>query len=334
MSKTVIDSPCIHPKKGSNGEDIVIHRPSQPSGPETWQDANLSAVFIPNGSAPTELNGIPLEIWKDIPQTQTEWDDSGLLAPELNEPSAGISHLPWASGIVTIEPDGRIWMVSPTNRFGGYETTFPKGKLDKGHLSLQANAVKECFEESGLKVRITGFLGDFKRTTSITRLYLGQRVGGDPTDMGWESQAVSLVPKWDLKEHLKNPSDLPVQEKLSAYSPSLTQKDIILGEFGLTSGHRILATISGYRHRFHHWPTKILMSEGVANGIKESILTPLGWRMLNSKITLVLCDLPSIYAEGPGGRFEYGDHTHLNDKGEDRPDIWIWGINLTDDFEA
>lgn len=106
-----------------------------------------------------------------------------------------------------VDPDGRLWMVSPTNKIGGYETTFPKGNLDTKGLTLQANAIKEVYEESGLKVRNTSYLGDFKRTTSITRLYLGERVGGDPTEMGWESQAVKLVPQDEWAANLQNPSD-------------------------------------------------------------------------------------------------------------------------------
>jgi ADP-ribose pyrophosphatase YjhB (NUDIX family) len=111
--------------------------------------------------------------------------------------------------VVIVERDWRIWLVSPSNLFGGYKTTFPKGKVDPG-LSLQANAIKEGFEESGLKVRITGYLGDFKRTSSMTRLYLAERVGGDPSDMGWESQAVTLAPPVMWDKHLQHPADKPV----------------------------------------------------------------------------------------------------------------------------
>lgn len=101
-------------------------------------------------------------------------------------------------------------MVSPTNKFGNYENDIPQRETRRQKLSLQANAIKEGFEESGLKVRITGYLGDFKRTTSITRLYLAERVSGKPTNMGWESQAVKLVPPSEWKSSLKNTSDLPV----------------------------------------------------------------------------------------------------------------------------
>lgn len=204
------NKPAVHPKDGESGEAITINHPTKPSSSSAWHNESRCAIFVPGGQAPKTLNGISLYPWLDHPRTADDWNASDLLMPELKEPAPPKSSLHLASGVVAIEPDGRIWMVSPTNRFGGYETTFPKGKLDHSSLSLQANAIKEGFEESGLKVRITGYLGDFKRTTSITRLYLAERIGGDPTDMSWESQAVRLVPQQEWAAHLQNPSDQPV----------------------------------------------------------------------------------------------------------------------------
>ncbi|MGL4460243.1 MAG: NUDIX hydrolase, partial [Plesiomonas shigelloides] len=83
-------------------------------------------------------------------------------------------------------------------------------------LSLQANAIKEAFEESGLQVEITGFIGDFERTTSVARMYKARRVGGDPTDAGWETQAVSLVPKEHLYRLLNMWPDHPIAESIGA----------------------------------------------------------------------------------------------------------------------
>jgi hypothetical protein len=70
--------------------------------------------------------------------------------------------------------------------------------------------VREAFEESGLRVVLTGFLADLTRSRSRTRYYLGRRVGGCPSDMGWESQAVSLVPRAQLTDVLVNPNDAPL----------------------------------------------------------------------------------------------------------------------------
>jgi len=97
-----------------------------------------------------------------------------------------------AAGVVVREPDGRLWLVAPSNRFGGYEATFPKGRVEPG-MPLQATAIREAWEESGLLVEPTAWLGDFSRTQTYTRFYLARRVGGHPADMGWESQAVHLV---------------------------------------------------------------------------------------------------------------------------------------------
>ncbi len=104
-------------------------------------------------------------------------------------------------------------MIAPSNKFGGCEATFPKGTIEGG-LSLQGNAIKEVFEETGLKIEITGFIGDFKRTTSVARMYRARRVGGSPVSMGWETQAVHLVPKERLYDHLNMHPDHVIAEKL------------------------------------------------------------------------------------------------------------------------
>jgi 8-oxo-dGTP pyrophosphatase MutT (NUDIX family) len=80
----------------------------------------------------------------------------------------------------------------------------------EGNVSRQASASREAYEEAGLKVRITGFLADSNRSQSYTRYYLAQRVSGHPARMGWESQAVHLVPRAALVDFLTHPSDLPL----------------------------------------------------------------------------------------------------------------------------
>jgi hypothetical protein len=56
--------------------------------------------------------------------------------------------------------------------------------VQEARLSSRANAIKECFEESGLQVELTGFLCDSVRSTSVTRYYTARRLGGSPADMG------------------------------------------------------------------------------------------------------------------------------------------------------
>ena len=83
--------------------------------------------------------------------------------------------------------------MSPNSAFGGYAETFPKGQVEQG-CTTQETARREPLEEAGLLVKIVAYLCDVPRTTTMTRYYLANRVGGLPTHMGWESQAVHLVP--------------------------------------------------------------------------------------------------------------------------------------------
>ena len=66
-----------------------------------------------------------------------------------------------------------------------------------------------------MKVRLISHLIDVKRSQSYTRYYLAERVGGNPADMGWESQAVALVPQLQLLQVLNSSNDHPIVEALN-----------------------------------------------------------------------------------------------------------------------
>lgn len=195
-----------HPKLNESGKTHLIHYPSKPSGPETWADAAAVATFVPAGIAPGSLNGVAFMPWLDTP-ADDEWDFVDGQNDDLVEPAlAQVKGKHPASGVIVTEPDGRVWIIAPTNRFSNTINTFPKGGREEG-LSLQANAIKECYEESGLKVEIDGFAGDVERSTTVARYYHAHRVGGSPVACGWESQAVRLVPVADLHEFLNQATD-------------------------------------------------------------------------------------------------------------------------------
>jgi 8-oxo-dGTP pyrophosphatase MutT (NUDIX family) len=196
----------IHPCLDDNGKTVTIHSPSRPSSLKAFADPEQIAFVVPEGETPVALNGIPIAAWLTVPASLREWAKVAGQA-EIDEPP--ITPEPGkklSAGVVAIEPDGRFWIVAPTNAFGGYQTTFPKGTVDAG-LTPQATAIKEAFEESGLQVEIAGWIGDFDRTTSVTRYYFARRIGGHPAAMGWESQAVMLVPKDKLSSVLNHPKD-------------------------------------------------------------------------------------------------------------------------------
>lgn len=216
MIRRVIQK-TFHPRKNDVGALVELMHPSHPSSQSSWDDPRQVATVTPNGPMPTSLNGIEVSSWHDAPTDIAAWENLASHQPErFIEPPMPLvpGKLP-ASGVVILEGDGRVWVVSPSNAFGGYVNTFPKGKLDPG-LGLRANALKEGYEESGLKVELTGFLCDSVRSTSVTRYYTARRVSGHPGDMGWETQAVHLVPREVLQDMVTHENDQAVLQALQS----------------------------------------------------------------------------------------------------------------------
>lgn len=188
------------------GKPVTINYPTKQSGKDTWNNKNETATFTPGGDAPSTLNGVAMKPWSP---PKEGWSAVGGNNERLEavfpfqRPTDGKSI---GAGVLIMESDGRIWLTKPTNQFGGYKQTYPKGTVESG-LTMQQNAIKEAFEETGLKIKITGVLGDYDRTTSRARMYLAERVGGTPKDMGWESQAVRLATMKDAKTLLNMSHD-------------------------------------------------------------------------------------------------------------------------------
>ena len=197
-----------HPRPDEHGHAILIKQPSTASPVSTWGDCNGLAVAVPDSEMPDTINGVPLSAWRSEPMDAAGWEALVKSLSFTEPPMPSTPGKKPAAGVVTIEPDGRVWVVAPTNAFGGYRHTFPKGKLDG--LSSRASAIKEAFEESGLQVELTGYLCDSIRSTSVTRYYMARRIGGNPADMGWESQAVMLVPADKMAQVVDHPNDGPI----------------------------------------------------------------------------------------------------------------------------
>ena len=201
--------PTYHPMPDEHGRPVLLKSPSQPTALSSWGQADVVATVIPNGGCPVELNGIAMMEWLDVPTSAQAWNNvEGQCAfeePPFNPPDGKMP----AAGVVVEDPDDRFWLVAPSNAFGGYTATFPKGRIE-GNVNRQASAIREAYEETGLQVKIIGFLADSNRSQSYTRYYLAQRVGGNPARMGWESQAVHLVPRKALVKFLTHPYDLPL----------------------------------------------------------------------------------------------------------------------------
>lgn len=201
----------LHPQPDNHGKAVTIHHPHETSALAAWGDAKSTATVVPEGPLPKSLNGIPVVPLDAAAAGSEGW---ARLASEctFEEPPFDPKGMKPAAGAVVVEPDGRVWLVAPTNAYGGYKATFPKGTSNG--RDLRATAIKEVFEESGLQVELSAFLVDVSRSLSRTRYYLARRIGGSPAAMGWESQAVHLAPQPRLKELLNSSNDLPILDAL------------------------------------------------------------------------------------------------------------------------
>ncbi len=206
--------PTIHPKPDDKDKPVEIKEPSTPTPLDMFGASYMVATIVPGAPVPKKFAGIPFEPWSDHPQTEEDWAKVPGQIPLSEPPMTVPKGKQPASGVLIEEEDGRLWVVHPTNGFGGYKTTFPKGKLDHIGMPPQATAIKEAFEETGLKVEITGYVGDIERSTTLARYYTARRVGGSPADMGWETQAVSLVPRDEIVEFLNANVDRKLVQKL------------------------------------------------------------------------------------------------------------------------
>ncbi len=209
-----------HPRRDDRGRQVVLHRPHAPGPLAAWEDAAQCATAVPDGAMAPAACGRPFAAWQDAPRDTAGWERLAARASFAEPPFVPAPGKNPASGAVIVEPDGRVWLVSPSNAFGGYECTFPKGTIYPGDpISLRANAIKEAHEEAGLAVDLVAFLVDAHRTLTTTRYYLARRVGGCPSTMGWESQAVHLVPRQALPLRLTHPNDRPILAALDRALP-------------------------------------------------------------------------------------------------------------------
>jgi 8-oxo-dGTP pyrophosphatase MutT (NUDIX family) len=168
--------------------------------------AKKSETFSKSKPPPHELHGVPFHHWSGH-ASNAAWEHEAKQGQHFDEPEfKPTPGKKTGAGVIIQEPDGRVWIVHPTNGFGGYDATFPKGGVE-ADMTQKGTALKEAFEESGLKVELTGFAGDVERSTSKARYYYAKRVGGTPAAHGWESSGVTLAPVEDLKTHLNHPVD-------------------------------------------------------------------------------------------------------------------------------
>ncbi|MNZ78491.1 hypothetical protein D3C78_970670 [compost metagenome] len=127
--------------------------------------------------------------------------------------------------------------------------------------------------------------------------------------MGWESQAVSLVPLSKLGAMLNGAADKPVLELLMqvvATRPKLHPAD---GEVIRHGGNlvRTLQALDGFMATHGCWPTRLQIRPECLVDLATHHLTPLGFYRLQSKVQLEISDELDLIARDEAGRlFDYG----------------------------
>lgn len=313
----------FHPRPDDQGHRVPIKIPDTPTDQASWTDPDRIATIVPAGPMPESLNSIPLRPWEDMPRGRPGW--SSLPEALKSEPLFFPTKAP-AAGVVILESDGRVWVVSPTNRFGGYVSTFPKGHQTEG-LTLQQSAMKEAYEESGLRVLLVRHLVDVPRSTTHTRYYLAQRVGGHPGCMGWESQAVHLVPRPLLGTKVGNPKDHPILEALRDL-PARRPWESVVRDFQGTA-RRVCFTIQGFAVTHGRWPTRLMVDPTTMKQIQDQ-LTRDGYDELLAKVEPVFHLRHTLAVEdSEGNAFDYNDEArcwHPSVLSTDPVTTWLWGV--------
>ena len=94
-------------------------------------------------------------------------------------------------GGFVLDDQGRVLLREPTNHFGGYVWTLPKGGIDEGETPAEA-ALREVLEETGWKAEVVSKIpGTFEGQTTDTEFFL-MRAVSDTGKHDWETHKL----KW------------------------------------------------------------------------------------------------------------------------------------------
>jgi len=209
------ENPVKHPKclEGRKTKrSLKLYYPNISTDQETWTDASKLAILAIHDTdkkdmLPPEINGISFKTDWNPPKNLEDWEKfaNTHVIEGFNDPKVPHHAFRLSAGVIIqeSEQDGRVWMVAPSNKFGGYDVLFPQGTVEQGY-SLLLTALKEGQEECGLEFTITNVLYDLERPGGrYLRIYQARRIGGHPKLSDAESQAILLVRPGDVNAYSK-----------------------------------------------------------------------------------------------------------------------------------
>jgi 8-oxo-dGTP pyrophosphatase MutT (NUDIX family) len=140
-----------------------------------------------------------------------------------------------AGGVVVRRMRGRWWIavVRPQGRPEGF-WALPKGLIDPGERAVDT-AVRETFEETGVRARTAGKLGDtryvytwdgervFKIVSFFLLRRLGGRIGALPPGLEVEVAEARWIPLAEAPTLLRHPSEREIAARAAAHLTGLTR---------------------------------------------------------------------------------------------------------------
>lgn len=166
--------------------------------------------------------------WSALPLMDGKFHDADLHTPELFGPRQDDA----AYGAVVFDDQGRVLLRRPTNEFGGYAWTWPKGKQAAGDHPIDT-AVREVAEETGYTIETVGLLrGGFSSGSSTSHFFVARAVHHDPKTMHWETEAVEWLTPEEAVERIKLSSNTAGRARdLKILEAALTErKKLLAGE--------------------------------------------------------------------------------------------------------
>ncbi|HJZ89104.1 MAG TPA: NUDIX domain-containing protein [Polyangia bacterium] len=125
-----------------------------------------------------------------------------------------------SSGGVVFNRRGEVALVKQHGRRAGLRWTFPKGKVDAGE-SVQEAAVREVREESGLRARITAYLGAYEGERAIVHYFVMVLEGDDRVHDG-ETVEVCFAAPGRARKLLRSRRDRAVLKRALDHQLGLT----------------------------------------------------------------------------------------------------------------
>ena len=102
-----------HPRQDDKGQTVEIKHPSTASPHAAWADPAAVAMAVPDTPMPQAINGVAVGPWQGAPTSAAGWEALVANIPFSEPPMPSAPGKKPAAGVVTVEPDGRVWVSAP-----------------------------------------------------------------------------------------------------------------------------------------------------------------------------------------------------------------------------